>query len=66
MGVGAAHVFYPEVTDERCTAATLLEVDPIGLGRNRRLGGNDAFSLDHYGFRASRYGACITRCSLWS
>jgi 3' terminal RNA ribose 2'-O-methyltransferase Hen1 len=30
---GAAHVFYPEATPERCTAALLLEVDPIALVR---------------------------------
>ncbi|HJZ26894.1 MAG TPA: 3' terminal RNA ribose 2'-O-methyltransferase Hen1, partial [Streptosporangiaceae bacterium] len=30
---GAAHVFYPEATAERCTAALLLEVDPIALVR---------------------------------
>src|SRR5437016_6662860 len=33
---GAAHVFYPEATPERCTAALLLEVDPIGLVRDRK------------------------------
>ena len=30
---GAAHVFYPEVSEERCTAALLLDVDPVGLIR---------------------------------
>ena len=30
-----AHVFYPEATDERCTAALLLDVDPVGLVRGR-------------------------------
>jgi len=30
---GAAHVFYPEATAGRCTAALLLEVDPIALVR---------------------------------
>jgi 3' terminal RNA ribose 2'-O-methyltransferase Hen1 len=30
---GAAHVFYPEATAERCTAALLLEVDPVTLAR---------------------------------
>ncbi|MFC5503191.1 3' terminal RNA ribose 2'-O-methyltransferase Hen1 [Lysinimonas soli] len=48
LSVGNAHVFYPEATDERCTAALLLEVDPIGLVRNKRLGGSDSFSLGHY------------------
>ena len=48
MSVGQAHVFYPEATDKRCTAAVLLEVDPIGLVRNKRFGGSDSFSLGHY------------------
>ncbi|MBT2519346.1 hypothetical protein J7E29_18035 [Streptomyces sp. ISL-90] len=48
MSVGQAHVFYPEATDERCTVALLLEVDPIGLVRNKRFGGSDSFSLGHY------------------
>jgi 3' terminal RNA ribose 2'-O-methyltransferase Hen1 len=30
---GVAHVFYPEASDERCTVAMLLEIDPIGLVR---------------------------------
>ncbi len=48
MSVGQAHVFYPEATDERCTAAVLLEVDPVGLVRNKRFGGSDSFTLGHY------------------
>lgn len=32
---GKAHVFYPESSPEWCTAALLLEVDPIGLVRGR-------------------------------
>jgi 3' terminal RNA ribose 2'-O-methyltransferase Hen1 len=38
---GQAHVFYPEATDERCTAALLLEVDPVGLARSRHNTGNE-------------------------
>jgi 3' terminal RNA ribose 2'-O-methyltransferase Hen1 len=30
---GTAHVFYPEASEERCTAALLLEVDPVALVR---------------------------------
>lgn len=30
---GTAHVFYPEASARRCTAALLLEVDPVGLVR---------------------------------
>ena len=33
---GTAHVLYPEATPERCTAALLLEVDPVALVRSRR------------------------------
>ena len=35
LSFGTAHVFYPEATAERCTAALLLGVDPIGLVRGR-------------------------------
>jgi 3' terminal RNA ribose 2'-O-methyltransferase Hen1 len=48
MPVGVAHVFYPEATDDRCTVALLLEVDPIGLVRGKRFGGNDGFALAQY------------------
>lgn len=44
---GAAHVFYPEVSDERCTVAMLLEVDPVALVRGRS-GSNDGFALGQY------------------
>jgi 3' terminal RNA ribose 2'-O-methyltransferase Hen1 len=40
---GTAHVFYPEASDERCTAALLLEVDPVALVR-----GAGADSVTHY------------------
>ncbi|WP_189531624.1 3' terminal RNA ribose 2'-O-methyltransferase Hen1 [Streptomyces roseolilacinus] len=35
---GTAHVLYPEATAERCTAALLLEVDPVTLVRRGRGG----------------------------
>lgn len=38
LSFGKAHVFYPEATDERCTAALLLEIDPIDLVRGRGAG----------------------------
>src|SRR3954447_17634905 len=46
LAFGRAHVFYPEATPERCTAAVLVEVDPIGLVRRGR--GRPAFSLAEY------------------
>ena len=43
---GTAHVFYPEASEERCTAALLLEVDPVGLVRRGR--GTTGFALAEY------------------
>ncbi len=45
---GNAHVFYPEATSERCTAALVLDIDPIGLIRGRRGPAGATFSIDHY------------------
>ncbi|UQX03517.1 3' terminal RNA ribose 2'-O-methyltransferase Hen1 [Streptomyces sp. RerS4] len=39
---GTAHVFYPEASVERCTAALLLEVDPVALVRRGRDKGRGA------------------------
>ena len=36
LSFGRAHVFYPEASDDRCTASLLLDVDPVGLVRGRR------------------------------
>lgn len=42
LGFGQAHVFYPEATDERCTIALLLDIDPVGLVRGKNgAGGAD-------------------------
>lgn len=35
LALGRAHVFYPEATAERCTAALLLDVDSVGLVRGK-------------------------------
>src|SRR5690606_16054321 len=40
---GDAHVFFPEAADERCTAAVLVEVDPVGLIRRRGRRGKESF-----------------------
>jgi len=42
LSFGPAHVFYPEPNAQRCTAALLLEVDPIGLVRSARGRGGPA------------------------
>jgi 3' terminal RNA ribose 2'-O-methyltransferase Hen1 len=35
LSFGRAHVFYPEASARRCTAALLLDIDPLGLARRR-------------------------------
>lgn len=45
---GRAHVFYPEATEERCTAALLLEVDPVGLVRHRSGPAGEGGTLRQY------------------
>src|SRR5919202_5931530 len=48
LSFGQAHVFYPEATAERCTAALLLDVDPVGLVRNRRGPAGEGGLLEQY------------------
>lgn len=48
LNFGRAQVFYPEATEQRCTAALVLEVDPVGLVRRRGGPAGDAFSLQQY------------------
>ncbi len=48
VSTGVAHVFYPDADDERCTAALLLEVDPIALVRGGKGPSSEAFSLGQY------------------
>jgi 3' terminal RNA ribose 2'-O-methyltransferase Hen1 len=43
---GTAHVFYPDATAERCTAALLVDVDPVKLARTR--GRTPDFTLGQY------------------
>ncbi len=44
LNFGRAIVAYPEVSDAKCTACLLLDVDPVGLVRGR----DDAFALGQY------------------
>jgi 3' terminal RNA ribose 2'-O-methyltransferase Hen1 len=45
LAFGQAHVFYPEVSEERCTAALLLDINPVRLVRRES---NNAFALGQY------------------
>jgi 3' terminal RNA ribose 2'-O-methyltransferase Hen1 len=48
VSFGKAHVFYPEATDVRCTAALLLDIDPVGLVRTRRGPAGEGGLLEQY------------------
>jgi 3' terminal RNA ribose 2'-O-methyltransferase Hen1 len=45
---GRVHVFYPEATPARCTAALLIEVDPIALSRGHGARGGEGAPLEPY------------------
>ncbi|MFN3202950.1 MAG: 3' terminal RNA ribose 2'-O-methyltransferase Hen1 [Bradymonadia bacterium] len=46
LSFGAGHIFFPEASDTRCTAALMLEVDPVALVRKPK--GSEGFSLGQY------------------
>lgn len=48
LSFGKAHVFYPEVSEERCMAALLLDLDPIGLVRGRYKDRSEGATLAQY------------------
>jgi 3' terminal RNA ribose 2'-O-methyltransferase Hen1 len=45
---GRAAVCYPEADESRCTAALLVDVDPVGLVRDRKGPQGNNFSLSQY------------------
>lgn len=47
FGFGSIHIFYPTATREKCTAALMLDVDPIGLIRGSGRGKSN-FTLSQY------------------
>ena len=48
LSMGTGYVFYPDRTPERCTAALLVEVDPIDLVRGRHGPAGEGFALGQY------------------
>jgi len=46
LSVGNAHVFYPEATENSCTACLLLDINPVDLVRSDK--GRGAFLQEHY------------------
>ncbi|MBF6613956.1 MAG: 3' terminal RNA ribose 2'-O-methyltransferase Hen1 [Chloroflexi bacterium] len=45
---GKAHVFYPVASEESCTAALLLDIDPVGLVRGHRGTSGEGQALTQY------------------
>ncbi|HEY5257246.1 MAG TPA: 3' terminal RNA ribose 2'-O-methyltransferase Hen1 [Candidatus Baltobacteraceae bacterium] len=45
---GKAYVFYPQADDDCCTAAVLLDVDPVGLVRGRAGAAESGGPIDAY------------------
>jgi 3' terminal RNA ribose 2'-O-methyltransferase Hen1 len=48
LSFGKAHVFYTEAVESCCTAAVLLEVDPVALVRGRRGPAGEGGQLEQY------------------
>ena len=48
LAFGQAHVFYPEADTEKCTAALLLDVDPVALVRRPHGQFSENFALAQY------------------
>ncbi|HET8633997.1 MAG TPA: 3' terminal RNA ribose 2'-O-methyltransferase Hen1 [Gemmatimonadales bacterium] len=48
LAFGQAHVFYPELSDEACTAALLLDIDSVGLVRGRGGPSGEGGALEQY------------------
>ena len=48
LSFGKAHVFYPEAKEDRCTAALLIEVDPVELVRKPGGPSGEGGLLDQY------------------
>jgi len=63
LSFGKAHVFYPRADADRCTAAMLLDVDPVGLirGKSRRGGLLDQYVNDRPFVASSFLSVAISR-----
>ena len=48
LSFGTAHIVYPEASVDRCSAALMIEVDPVGLVRKNQRASAGDFSLSQY------------------
>ena len=60
---GSATVFYPEATNDACTAAVLLDVDPVGMvrGRGGKGGAEDQYVNDRPYVASSLLSVVLSR-----
>jgi 3' terminal RNA ribose 2'-O-methyltransferase Hen1 len=60
---GNATVFYPEASDDACTAAIILDVDPVGIvrGRGGKGGAEDQYVNDRPYVASSLLSVVLTR-----
>jgi len=60
---GNATVFYPEATEDACTAALALDVDPVGMvrGRGGKGGAEDQYVNDRPYVASSLLSVVLTR-----
>ena len=82
LSYGKAYVFYPEVSDERTTAALVLDIDPIDLARGK-LGSKEGGLFDYVNdrpyactsfmssaiarvFNTAMAGRCTKKKSAWT
>src|SRR4051812_37302115 len=48
IATGVAHVFYPEVSENKCTICLLLDLDPVALVRGSSGSHGNDFALEQY------------------
>jgi 3' terminal RNA ribose 2'-O-methyltransferase Hen1 len=60
---GSATVFYPEASDDACTAALMLDVDPVGMvrGRGGKGGAEDQYVNDRPYVASSHLSVVLSR-----
>src|SRR6195256_5494303 len=62
LSFGRVHVFYPEASEDRCTAALLLDIDPVGLiRRGVRFGRIDQYVNDRPYVASSFMSVALSR-----
>ena len=63
LAFGSAHVFYPEASEQRCTAALMLELDTVRLTRrgDQKVSKNSTLLKDYINDRAYAAGSQLSQ-----